>query len=166
MRCGIVVFMACVIAAGPALAEWRFRSSGTTAGIWVRNDDGTSLALNCDGALDGRLRMDLTVAPTPDAPGGDGSATFQVGTFAVDVPTQPYGPEGQRLQILRIDVDYFDDQIGALRGQMQRGNTLNLPAQPGFNPVQFTLRGSSAAIDQLQETCPNVWDFARALREG
>lgn len=166
MRIGLAIFLAGIVAAGPALAEWRYRTSGTTAGIWVRNDDGTSLALNCEGAEDGRLRMDLTVAPTPDAPGGDGTATFQVGGFAVDMPTQPYGPEGQRLQILRIDVDFFDDQIAELREQLQRGSVLSLPAQPGFNPVQFSLGGSGTAIDQLEGACPTVWDFARALREG
>lgn len=166
MRIGVAVFLALTIAAGPALADWRFRSSGTTASVWVRNDDGTSLALNCEGAGDGRLRMDLTVAPTEDAPSGDGTATFQVGEFSVDVATQPYGPEGQRLQILRINEDYFDTAIAELRGQMQRGGVLSLPAQPGYSAVQFELRGSGAAIDQLEAACPTVWDLARAIREG
>lgn len=164
MRIGLAVFLAFTVAAGPALAEWQFRSSGTTAGVWVRNDDGTSLALNCEGAGDGRLRMDLTVAPTED-PLGD-MATFQVGGFSVDGATEPYGPEGQRLQILRLDVDYFDAAIAELRTQMKRGSVLSLPAQPGFNAVQFALRGSGAAIEQLEAACPTVWDIARAIQEG
>ena len=166
MRVGIGVFLVAVMAAGPVLAEWRFRSSGTTAGVWVRNDDGTSLALNCEGNGEGRLRMDLTVTPTPDAPGGPGVATLSVGGFSTQVPTEPYGPEGQRLQILRIDVDYAAEEIAELRGAMRRGNVLRLPAQPGFQAVDFSLRGSGAAIGQLEEACPNVWEIARNVRGG
>ncbi len=166
MRLFLLAFLGLTVIAGPAAAEWAFRSSGTTAGVWVRNEDGTSLALNCEGAHDGRLRMDLTVAPSQDAPGGDGIATFSVGGFSVDVPTTPYGPEGQRLQILRVDVDYFDTDIAELRTQLKRGATLNLPAQPGFQPVQFALVGSGRAIDRLEEACPNVWEIARNIRGG
>lgn len=148
------------------MAQWQFRSSGTTAGIWVRNEDGTSLALNCEGDAEGRLRMDLTVTPTQDAPDGDGMATFQVGGFAVDMATERYGPEGQRLQILRLGVDYFAADVTELRTQMKRGSVLSLPAQPGFQSVQFALRGSGVAIDRLEEACLNVWDIARRLRGG
>ncbi len=164
MRILLAVFLTSMIAAGPALAQWQFRSSGTTASVWVRNDDGTSLALNCVGDAEGRLRMDLTVTPVEDVPSGDGTATFQVGGFAVDVATQPYGPEGQRLQILRIDEDYSDDAITELRFQMKSGNVLSLPAQPDFQAVQFELNGSGAAIDRLEEACLNVWEVARIVR--
>jgi hypothetical protein len=164
MRIWVAVFLATTLAAGPALAQWQYRSNGTTAGVWVRNDDGTSLALNCEGNAEGRLRMDLTVTPVEEAPSGAGSATFQVGTFGVDMPTERYGPEGQRLQILRLDVDYFADNITELRTQLKLGSVLTLPAQPGFQAVQFPLRGSGAAVTRLEEACLNVWEIARRLR--
>lgn len=166
MRIAYALGLALIVAAGPALADWRIRTSGTTAGIWIRNDDGTSLALNCEGAFEGRMRMDLTVTAIEGATDPSGSAVFQVGGFSVDLPTEPYGPEGQRLQILRIDVDYSDPQVVELRRQLQRGNTLNLPAQPEFLATNFPLRGSSVAVDQLQVACLNVWEIAAALRDG
>lgn len=166
MRYGFALMLALIVAAGPALADWRIRTSGTTAGIWIRNDDGTSLALNCEGAFEGRMRMDLTVTAIEGAPDPSRTAVFQVGGFSVDLPTEPYGPEGQRLQILRIDVDYSDSQIEELRRQLQRGSTLSLPAQPEYQAVNFPLRGSSVAVDQLETACLNVWEIARALREG
>ncbi|MBY4893078.1 hypothetical protein KUL25_09910 [Rhodobacteraceae bacterium N5(2021)] len=163
MRVFAAVFLSTLIAASPALAQWQVRTSGTTASAWVRNDDGTSLALNCAGAEEGRLRMDLTVTPT-DAPGGDGFATFQVGGFALDVATEPYGPEGQRLQILRIDIDYFDDQVTELRTQLKRGAVLSLPSTEAFQSVTFPLRGSGTAVTELEAACANVWEIARRIR--
>lgn len=166
MRIAVAFGLVLITAAGPALADWRIRTSGTTAGIWIRNEDGTSLALNCEGAFEGRMRMDLTVTAIPEAPDPSRLAQFQVGGFSVDLPTEPYGPEGQRLQILRIDVPYEDSEIAELRRQLQRGNTLNLPAQPEYEAVSFPLRGSSAAVDQLEVACLNVWEIARSLRDG
>lgn len=46
MGIGLEVFLAWVIARGPALAQWLYRISGTAAGVWVRDDYGPSLALH------------------------------------------------------------------------------------------------------------------------
>lgn len=166
MRISVAVFLSALLAASPALAQWQIRTSGTTASVWVRNDDGTSLALNCVGEHEGRLRMDLTVTPTEDAAGGAGTATFQVGGFTIDAATEPYGPEGQRLQILRLDVDYFEDAVAEFRTQLKLGSVLTLPARPGFQRVDFPLRGSGTAITELEVACLNVWEIARNLRGG
>ena len=59
-------------------------------------------------------------------------AEFVVGGFSVEMPVEVYGIEGQRLQILRIDVDYNAEDMIELRAALQRGNVLRLPAQQGF----------------------------------
>lgn len=149
------------VMATAAAADWNFRASGTTAGVWERNEDGTSLAINCEGNAAGRLRMDLTVATTEDAADGFDIAEFVVGDVSVEMPVEVYGIEGQRLQILRIDVDYNADEIVALRQALQRGNLLSLPAQQGFEAVSFPLRGSGRAIARLEEECPAFWGYSQ-----
>ena len=160
MRMGLLVAALALLAAAPAAAEWSSRASGNTAGVWERNDDGTSLALNCEGMAEGRLRMDLTVATTEAAADGFETAEFIVGGTTVEVPVEVYGIEGQRLQILRIDVDWNAPEIVELRGAMQAGSVVNLPARPGFEALSFGLRGSGAAIAELEEACPGFWERA------
>ena len=104
--------------------------------------------------------MDLTVATTEAASDGFTSAEFSVAGVTVERPVEVSGIEGQRLQILRIDLDYNDEEVVELRAALQRGSVLSLPARPGFQAVEFGLRGSGRAIARLEEECRAFWGYA------
>lgn len=158
MRIGFLCFALCALAAGPAAAEWQFRWAGTSAGVWTTNDDGTSLALSCDRRHEARMRVEYTVAPTEAATGEALTAVFEVDGETTDVPVEAYVPSGGRLQIMRSDVGFEVPEILALRAQLSGGNRVSLPAQEAYEAVSFNLRGSSAALRQLEEACAQIWE--------
>ncbi|MEJ6389506.1 hypothetical protein [Gymnodinialimonas ulvae] len=158
MRIGFLCFAVCALAAGPAAAEWQFRWAGTSAGVWTTNADGTSLALSCDRRRDGRMRVEYTVAPTANATGDATGAVFEIGGAVTEVQVEAYVPSGGRLQIMRSDLAYDDPEIVALRAQLSGGNRVSLPAQAAFEAASFDLRGSGAALRQLEEACAQIWE--------
>lgn len=158
MRLGLVCFALCMLVAAPAAAEWRFRWGGTSAGVWITNDDGTSLALSCDRRSEGRMRVEYTVMPTDAATGDAGVAVFNIGGQTTEVAVEAYVPSGGRLQIMRSDLPYADPEIETLRNQISGGNAVSLSAQPDYEAVSFSLRGSSAALRRMDGACAQIWE--------
>ena len=76
----------------------------------------------------------------------------------VERPVEVSGIEG--LQILRVDLDDNDTEVVELRSALQRGSVLSLPARPGFQAVEFGLRGSGRAIARLEDECRAFWGYA------
>ena len=158
MRFGFLVIGFCVAGATPAAADWAFRWGGTSAGVWATNDDGTSLALSCDRSREGRMRVEYTVAPTDAARGDASTATFNVGGQTTEVAVEAYVPSGGRLQIMRSDLPFDDPEIAALRDQLQAGNSVSIAARAEYAAASFSLRGSGAALTQMEDACQQIWD--------
>lgn len=158
MRVGPVCFGLCLVMASPAAANWDFRWGGTSVGVWTRNDDGTSLALSCDRTRPDLMRVEYTVVPTEDATGEDTVVVFDVAGTTTQVDVVSYSPSNSRLQIMRSELGYSDPDIEGLRDRMIAGSQVVLPAQPGFEATRFSLRGSGAAINRLEEACAQIWE--------
>lgn len=158
MRVGLICFGLSLLMASPAAADWRFRWGGTSAGVWTTNDDGTSLALSCDRARPDGMRVEYTVVPTDDATGEEALAVFDVAGSTTEVVVQSYFPSNGRLQIMRSDLGYSDPDIADLRNRLMAGSQVVLPAQAAFETASFTLRGSGAAINRLEEACVQIWE--------
>lgn len=148
-----------ISSAGLSHAQWQTELTTNRFEAFVENRDGTRLAFYCTSEAADREKMlidlnaRLIVAETDD----EEIARFEVGTWTFTVEVFPQRRLTGNLHRYNSRVDFYDEIPRGMRTELASGSVVRFEETFDFAAMQFGLRGSGAAIRQLETECPRLW---------
>ena len=153
-----MVAAAGVILAGPAWAQWDFQigDSGAASAAVASDDGNTVFSLGC--APGEPNQMDFVISMTPSAPEGptELTLTIAIGGDEFTLTANPLLWDEGFVPMLSV-VPWEGELQDEIRARLRSGSRVRLSGD-GLRTETFTLRGSSAALRELESTCLEFWE--------
>ena len=159
MRAGILrtVCAASVVAlaAGPAAAQWTFNAYEGGAIASVAEADGREFGVECVEEAEDVMRIFVVLRPRGTIRPGRTPFKFSIGRqeYSIEADLE----EAAGLALVSVGVGWSGETQQEARGRLRAGSTVVVDRQAGHQGHTFSLRGSSKALNALEEACEALW---------